>query len=278
LDATTGKAAAWNPNANFDVLSLAVSGTTVYAGGSFSSIGGQSRSRIAALDATTGNAIAWNPNANSDVYSLAMSGTTVYAGGWFTSIGGQSRNYIAALDATTGNAIAWNPNANSDVYSLAVSGTTVYAGGWFSSIGGQSRSRIAALDATTGNALAWNPNANGQVYSLAVSGTTVYAGGGFSSIGQGVGHPYFAQFGSFYVKTIELVNKGNSSKKINGIRKWINFQRNGKIKYQSYDVYNVNGKLIMRVNQANDAALKSGIKELSNGIYLVIYRDKKNKY
>ena len=198
LDVTTGNALAWNPNAGqtipnvnivpppvCNVYSLAVNGSTVYAGGWFDSIGGQSRNCIAALDATTGNALAWNPNPNALVRSLALSGTTVYAGGIFTSIGGQSRNYIAALDSATGNALAWNPNANSYgfVYSLAVSGTTVFAGGEFTSIGGQDRNRIAALDAATGNALAWDPNANYIVYSIVVSGTTVYAGGSFTSIG-----------------------------------------------------------------------------------------------
>jgi len=193
LDAS-GAATAWNPNASGgsypDVYALAVSGTTVYAGGWFTYIGGQTRNYIAALDATlnTNNATAWNPNANSYVETLAVSGTTVYVGGEFTNIGGQTRNYIAALDATlnTNNATAWNPNANNAVQALAVSGTTVYAGGWFTSIGGQARIYIAALDATqnTNNATAWAPNADGGgVYTLAVSGTTVYAGGEFTSIG-----------------------------------------------------------------------------------------------
>ena len=184
MDATTGNAAAWNPNPNsYYVYSLAVSGSTVYAGGDFTSIGGQGRNNIAALDATTGAATAWSPNANGTVNSIVVSGTTIFAGGGFYTIGGQSRNYIAALDATTGNALAWNPKANGGVNSISVSGTTVYAGGDFDTIGGQSRNHIAALDATSGNALSWNPKANNYVYSLAVSGTTVYAGGGFDTIG-----------------------------------------------------------------------------------------------
>ncbi len=80
------------------MLALAVGGSTVYAGGSFTSIGGQAGNHIAALDATTGNATAWNPNASRNVYALAVSGTTVYAGGYFLSIGGQARMCIAALD------------------------------------------------------------------------------------------------------------------------------------------------------------------------------------
>jgi hypothetical protein len=185
LDATTGAATPWNPNASgFQIWDLKVSGATVYAAGSFTSIGGQPRNNIAALDALTGLATAWNPNSNSQVSDLALSGTTVYAGGAFTSIGGQTRNRIAALDATTGLATSWNPNANNNnVTALTVSGTTVYAGGDFTSIGGQTRNRIAALDATTGAATLWNPNANGAVIDLNVSGTTVYAAGQFNVIG-----------------------------------------------------------------------------------------------
>jgi hypothetical protein len=160
-----------------------VSGGTVYAGGYFTSIGGQTRTNIAALDSASGVATAWNPNAHGEVDALAVSGGTVYAGGYFTSIGGQPRNRIAALDAASGVATAWDPNADSNVDALAVSGGTVYAGGYFTSIGGYLRIYIAALDAASGAATAWDPNANDYVFALAVSGGTVYAGGGFTSIG-----------------------------------------------------------------------------------------------
>jgi hypothetical protein len=143
LDATSGLATAWNPDANNAVRALAASGSTVYVGGDFTSIGGQSRGRIAALDAGSGVAMAWDPNADEEVEVLAVSGSTVYVGGCFTSIGGQSRNNVAALDATSGLATAWNPNADYDVYAFAVSGSTVYAGGGFATIGGQARPDLA---------------------------------------------------------------------------------------------------------------------------------------
>jgi hypothetical protein len=87
LDATSGLATSWNPNANGGVSALAVSGNTVYAGvsfaGGFTTIGGQPRNNIAALDATSGLATSWNPNANDAVVTLVVSGNTVYAGGGF---------------------------------------------------------------------------------------------------------------------------------------------------------------------------------------------------
>jgi hypothetical protein len=160
-----------------------VAGPTLYAGGGFTSIGGQSRNGLAALSTATGSASAWDPNANGQVLALAVSGSTVYAGGGFTNIGGQARNFAAAIDAVTGNATPWNANADAQVTSLAVAGPTVYAGGAFGSIGGQTRSGIAALNSTTGSASSWNPSAIGQVLALAVGGATIYACGSFNTIG-----------------------------------------------------------------------------------------------
>ena len=191
LDAGSGLATAWDPEASSTgyagVSALAVSGSTVYAGGLFTSIGGQTRNHIAALDATSGLATGWDPDANFNVSTLAVSGSTVYAGGWFTSIGGQSRKNLAALDASSGLATGWDPSPDRAVDAIAVSGSTVYAVGYFTSIGGQSRSEIAALDATSGLATGWDPNAGSatyhEVHTLAVSGSTVYVGGEFSTIG-----------------------------------------------------------------------------------------------
>src|SRR5262249_9561188 len=70
----------WNPSVVSDpqyygsevIEALAVSGTTVYVGGHFISIGGQLRNRLAALDAATGRPTPWNPDANGGVLSLAV--------------------------------------------------------------------------------------------------------------------------------------------------------------------------------------------------------------
>jgi hypothetical protein len=60
LDSATGLATTWNPNADFIVWNIAVSGSTVYAGGEFTNIGGQAKNYLAALNSATGLATAWN--------------------------------------------------------------------------------------------------------------------------------------------------------------------------------------------------------------------------
>jgi len=192
LDATTGQATPWNPRAECGtamcrVNALAVAGSTVYAGGDFTSIGGQGRNRLAAIDATSGLLTSWNPNCEPQgctVLALAISGPTIYVGGYFGSAGGQPRNNLAAIDAVTGGATSWDPNPNSMILALGLSGSTVYVGGSFTSVGGQTRNGIAALDAASGQATAWNPNpAIGGVSHIAIADSTVYASGNFITIG-----------------------------------------------------------------------------------------------
>ncbi len=173
---------AWNPGANNTVYALEVNGGVVYAGGLFSTSGGQSRSRLVALDGFSGLATSWNPGANSGVYSLEYQSGILYVGGDFTVINGQPRNRIAAVDATTAVPTGWNPGANSTVKTLCFSADRIYAGGSFTSLGGSTRNYIGAVSTLTGTLATWNPNANSAVYAIAVNGTTIYAGGTFTTI------------------------------------------------------------------------------------------------
>lgn len=171
------------------VVAIAVSGTTVYAGGSFDTIGGSARDNLAGLNATTGAATAFDPSANGNILALAASATTVYAGGGFQMIGGAARHYVAALDASTGVASAFDPDPNNSVNAIAVAGTSVYLGGSFTSFGGMVRAGLVAFDATTGEPTAWDPHATGpngnlaQINAIVASGSTLYIGGSFETIG-----------------------------------------------------------------------------------------------
>jgi len=193
IDIASGVALPWNPNFSAlippavstsdtaHVYALAMSGLTIYAGGSLRT-SGLARSNIAAFNTLTGRPTEWNPNADEAVFALTVSGATVYAGGSFTMIDDAFRNGIAALDAATGNATAWNPNCTGEVNTIDVTETTVYVGGLFSMIGGLTRGNMAAIDVGTGKPTTWNPSANGSVRVLAVRGAVAYVAGDFTTI------------------------------------------------------------------------------------------------
>jgi hypothetical protein len=217
LDSSTAEARAWNPNLNLDtnpgesteVFALATSGTQVFAGGTFSSVGGVARTDLAAINATTGEATAWSPGltpffplpaiGDSPIHAISVAAGVVYVGGTFSSAGGQPREDLAALDPTTGNATSWNPGAaspsheNTVVAALVATPSTVYVGGSFTTLGGSTRSNLGTISTSTGLATAWNPqltavkadteHGTAAVSTLTLSGTTIYAGGGLTSAG-----------------------------------------------------------------------------------------------
>ncbi len=184
LDVRTSRALEWDPRPNYLVHALAVSGSTIYMGGRFSSVRDWvRRDGLAALDLTTGRPTIWNPGVDGIVRSLVVSGNKVYLAGQFSTVGGAPRANIAALDATEGRATEWNPGASGPLWALVLDGDKLYAGGWFGAIGGQPRSCIAALDTVTGAATPWNPGADDIVEALLVSRDRVYAGGSFDRIG-----------------------------------------------------------------------------------------------
>ena len=185
--AATASVNTWNPSAtngtNNTVLALAISGNNVYAGGNFTSIGGASRSRLAALDTTTGLATSWNPNPKNVVSALAISGNTVYAGGSFTGLCASpstctsqvstSRNYLAAI-GTNGILGSWNPNADSSVNGLTISGSSVYASGKFTTLTPSSTYYTApTVTAVTGSADYGN-TAGGK--AVTITGTNFISG------------------------------------------------------------------------------------------------------
>jgi trimeric autotransporter adhesin len=175
----------WSASTNNTVYTLAVSGSTVYAGGLFSYANvTTARNRLAAFDATNGSVTSWNPNADGYVYALAISGNTVYAGGAFTKLkyGTITRNRLAAINSATGNIKDWNPDVDNTVFSLAISDSSIYAGGSFTSVNTSTLiNRLASFDTVNGTARNWNPDVNDTVKTIAVNGN-VYIGGAFTSV------------------------------------------------------------------------------------------------
>src|SRR5436190_1377034 len=138
--------ATFDPAPTANIRALARSGSTLFVGGSFSSIGGKTRNALAALDGSTGKATSWDAGANNAsgsprVEALTVSGSTLFVGGIFTGIGGESAGNVAALDVSTGGWL-WAGFADSTVQSLAVSGSNVYLLGGFQNVNGQARHHL----------------------------------------------------------------------------------------------------------------------------------------
>jgi uncharacterized delta-60 repeat protein len=196
LDATTGLADSFNPNANEIVFAIVVQPDgKILVGGRFSgAIGGETRNRIARLDAATGLADSFDPNANADVFAIEVqSDGKILAGGDFTTLspnGGLAvtRNCIARLNPDGTLDAAFNPNANPGirvVRAIAVQPDgKILVGGGFHSIGGETRNGIARLDPTTGLADSFDPNANDGVDTIMVAANgKILVCGDFHSIG-----------------------------------------------------------------------------------------------
>ncbi len=193
LDAATGLADSFDPNANSDrPLDTSVKATAlqadgkILAAGFFTSIGGQTRRHIARLDPATGFADSFDPNASHIVYAIAVQADgKILVGGFFNGIGGEIRHNLARLDPNTGLADLFNPDVGDFVLSLAVQADgRILVGGFFAQVGGQDRLRIARLDPKTGQADSFNPNADAVVYQIAVQADgKILAAGAFNNIG-----------------------------------------------------------------------------------------------
>lgn len=184
----TATTTSWDPSptAFATVYDIEIDGNNVYVGGSFTSIGSDTRNYLAQIDKTTGAATSWNPEADYIVRAIEINGGSVFVGGYFNSVSGVSHMYVAEINASTGLATSWDPAfIGSGVYDLKVDSDTVYVGGSFTSVGGQSQENAVALDRTTAvsKTLSSALNTHASVHSLALQGNELFVGGTFSSLG-----------------------------------------------------------------------------------------------
>jgi hypothetical protein len=194
---TSGGQPTFAPNPNNGVFALAGVGSTIYAGGDFSSIAGADQSDLAGLNASNGSLVSgFKPAVNNTVFALAADGARLFAGGAFTSTGSQPQSDLAAINLTTGAPVStFKPSPGEPVSALAISGDgkTLYAGE------PTFDEPVQAFNTADG-ATAWTSNTGGlgSGDALVLNGANLYVtGGGFSGgfvadlqpSGASAGHP-----------------------------------------------------------------------------------------
>jgi hypothetical protein len=153
-----------------DVYALAVSGSNLYAGGSFTTAGGGAANSIAKWNGSSWTNL--GSGMSDHVYALAVSGSDLYAGGGFSTAGGSAANNIAKWNGSSWSDLG--SGTSGTVFALAVSGSDLYAAEG-NSVGKWDGSSWTALGSGVGG------GDFQRVYALAVSGGDLYAGGDFTT-------------------------------------------------------------------------------------------------
>ena len=163
FNATTGALiTSFNPNANGQVYDVDVSpnGEYLYVAGSFTTIGGQTRQRIARLNLPSGTVdTAWQANANAIVATVIADNNNVYVGGDFTTHQGhRTRRASPSSTPRTATSSPPSPPAPTSASPRACSSTNparLLVGGENDIVNGQPQAAIASLNPTTGATMQW---------------------------------------------------------------------------------------------------------------------------
>lgn len=185
----------WRPVTDGPVTALTTSGSSLYIGGVFTLVNGQSRRNLAAVNVSSSGILPWAPRTSGGVSALSVAFGSVLIGGRFDKVidssGSNSAAYLARVSvdsATLTTAGVPAPDGAVSALVLSPDGKDLYAGGEFDKSGSTATKRIARLR-QVGSGLMVDPTfkagvTNGStrppVVALALSQTQllVAAGGG----------------------------------------------------------------------------------------------------
>lgn len=177
FDATTGAIdSSFDPNLGGTANSLDTDGTSVYVGGRFSSVSGNSDvSRVAKLSASGSLDPTFRAVPSAEVNEVVVRGGRVYIGGAFTTVRSgtvvSNRGALAALDPSTGAVLgavdvpftgSYDGRGATHIkrFDVTPDGSRLVAIGNFNTVGGLARSQIAMLDTSgaTATVAGWATN------------------------------------------------------------------------------------------------------------------------
>ncbi len=171
-------------NGTINALKIAPNGN-LYAGGSFTEIGGISANNIAMWDGNNWSSLGTGVAGPVLAMEVKDNGF-VYVGGVFESIGIIQARNIGYWDGTQWNALTDDLTAingtNNEIRSLHFDANGIlYTGGNFDEAGGNTANRIATWDGTNWSTL--GDGTSGFVEAIASTSTDIYVGGNFAIAG-----------------------------------------------------------------------------------------------
>jgi hypothetical protein len=183
FNVSTGAVLPFNPNLSgkANAVAIAPNGGTVYLGGNFLTVGGQTRRYLAAVNPGTGAPTSAVFDQAGDVIldiSVSDDGSRVFGAG------GGGFNSAAAWNATGGRPV-WTVRANGDVQAVRYSNGNLYFG-FHDGYNGNTRLRLLAADAGTGTVeQAFQPISGGTPGPVALDadGSYLVVGGRFPRMG-----------------------------------------------------------------------------------------------
>ena len=199
IDAS-GNVTAWNPDmvgsASSYVRAIARSGDSIFIGGNFGQIGGQTRYCFAAVSASTGSLYNWAPAFSGTIYSLVAKNNALYVGGTFTYVesGSNVYNHLVRFDLTSGNPSNWKPEIVGFVNGIEVVDTTVYIIGPIFTVNGEDRLDFASIheirdafgtiigDSLSDLVITTNGTSNGSILDLQAIGDSLFVSGQFDTL------------------------------------------------------------------------------------------------
>jgi hypothetical protein len=158
----------------------------IFISGSFTSVNGVARNKIAKIDFNNGSLLPFNLTSNITTNADRIEiGTYLYV---FTNRG------IVAVDRVTGNPTGWtiipsggptNPHQpnNTSIFAAKELNNKLYVGGSFSALNNEPINHLAAFDVNTRQKLNWNLQPNDQVNDIEVYNGKLLVAGEFFNIG-----------------------------------------------------------------------------------------------
>jgi uncharacterized delta-60 repeat protein len=167
----------FNPDVNDIVRALAMQpDNKIIIGGSFITVGGQTRNRLARINSDGTLDSSFNPNADDKVNAVALqSDGKILVGGMFRSVGGTGRDSLARLNPDGTLDASFNANIlnnnlffPTDVWTIVLQRDgKIIIGGYFRVIAGLDRQFLARLNADGSLDNTFNHTVSGTVFTAA---------------------------------------------------------------------------------------------------------------